>query len=327
MTPASQVHVSFAAWEIPPLVGSGNLAHALAHAATRSPVPQASTNSWEHTPAAALAVRAARPVLEPFLALRRPEGDHLFGIAVACNTESLDVFPPTATASLDCTAAGCVRKNISPTDDRPTTAAILARRFGLQGLSFTLSSGSSASSDAIVTAANAIRGGRAERMLVVSVEVDGAALRGLLAGDRELASLAEAGVLEGAAAVVLESSESLRVRRGRSSGRIGHCTFVHADTDDHRAFFDLIERHADKTFYLGGDSFLRLSLGAMLNKRRTPIVDFGFAAQRAYGSTSLLQLVAHCEGEKTTGRSRGAVIVGGGIWNDLRASVLVIEPA
>ena len=65
----------------------------------------------------------------------------------------------------------------------------------------------------------------------------------------------------------------------------------------------------------------------MLDERRTPIVDFGFAAQRAYGSTSLLQLVAYCEDGKASGSSRGAVIVGGGIWNDLRAAVLVIVPA
>ena len=173
--------------------------HALARAATGSPDAQPTGNSERHAPAATLAVRAAMPVLETFLAQRRPEGDQLFGIAVACNTESLDAPHAVSTAWRD----GPPQRDLTDEvpGDRRGTAAILANRFELQGLSFTLSSGSSASADALVTAANAIRSGRVDRMLVISVEVNGVALRGLLAGDRALASLAAAGVLEGATAV------------------------------------------------------------------------------------------------------------------------------
>lgn len=297
-----EVHVTLSSWNIPSLAQHKLLSSALMGAARRGaaearPVGRTDPSSPEdEAPALLLAGRVLQPLLLELGLPTQLGPDTGCGVIVAAN------------AALTA----------------PDVAAALVRRYRLGPLSLNVASGSAASSDALAVAANAIRSGRAQRVLVLSVELD-TPLRcpNLHPAAGAAADLPATG-LEGAAAVLLESTDSLDRRGGISLGRIVHCLFLHADSADHRLLIDLVERHADKTFYVGGDSFLRLALTALLDERRARIVDFGTAAQRAHGLTGLLQLVAHCERHGAGADRQGAVILGGG--HDRRAVLLVIEP-
>lgn len=299
-----EVHITLSNWDIPSLAQHKLLWPALMDAANHGPAvplpgaPAAPpTASDDDAPALQLAGRVLQPLLVPLGLPTQLDRETVCGVIVAANA--------------------CTDSDV---------AAALVRRYHLGPMSLNVASGSAASSDALAVAANAIRSGRAQRVLVLSVELDPANRRPARPRTDCTADAAPAAAMEGAAAVLLESADSRDQRGGTSLGRIAHCLFLHADSTDHRLLTELIERHADKTFYLGGDSFLRLALTALLDERRTRSVDFGDAAQRAHGLTGLLQLVAHCERRGAGADGQGAVIIGGGGGHDRRAVLLVIEP-
>lgn len=247
-----------------------------------------------------------------------------FGVIVASNTNNLDTV---------CGAAHTIRQehvNATSSMDLPNAssnvvAASIAIRFGLKALNLMICSGSSASLDALVLAANTIRNGRARRMLVVSVEADGLAVRSLLAGQRLAESEGAVPLLEGAAAVVLESEESAQSRSATVRGRLGEHAFVHADAPDER-LLRLFDRHLNKSRYLPHGCFVTALHDRAFGDVADRVVDLGPAMHDAYGSAALLQLIHACE-QTASGKTppRGALVFGGGTWMDRRAGAVVLE--
>ncbi len=313
------VHLSASAWELPGYAGHASLPEALQQAAHTEPVfnPEAQLGKkglrYKET-ATLLALCAARQALLR-AGLDTGVPDPAFGVVVACNTGNLDTV---------CNAVQTIRdKHINATSsmDLPNAssnvvASTVAIRFGLQALNLMICSGSNASFDALVLAANAIRNGRAERMLVIGVETDGPALRRLLAAAGNGA--AAPSLLEGALAVVLESAPSLLARGAASLGTLGDYAFVHSDAVAQPALQALMARHAGKPVYPGAPGHVHQAFAD-----NSETINIAGHALQAYGMATLLQLVHHLE----RGGAGGAVIVGGGTWQDRRAGVLVVNGA
>jgi 3-oxoacyl-[acyl-carrier-protein] synthase II len=102
-------------------------------------------------------------------------------------------------------------------------ASSLAIRFGLKAINLMVCNGATSGADALHLAANAIRAGRARRVLVAAVEPANATVARLM--EESDKSLHESrGVLrlgDGAGAVVLESEDAAAERRARAYAGLG----------------------------------------------------------------------------------------------------------
>jgi 3-oxoacyl-[acyl-carrier-protein] synthase II len=316
VTNTCTVEITACAWELPLYAGQATLPRALqeqAHPrAVFDPESQLGKKGLRYKETATLmALCVAKRVLQR-AGLNTTVADTGCGVVVACNTGNLDTVC-RASQTIQEQHVDATSSMDLPNASSNVVASTVAIRFGLQALNVLVTSGSSASLDALLLAANTIRNGRAQRMVVISVETDGPALRDLPA------------VLEGAFAVVLESGASAAARRAPSMGRIGECVFVHAGARTgpaHEALKRLLERSRDKMLYPGTSSFARAAIDSAIGTAAgMPVVDIEDVESRAYGSATLLQLVHHLELPTTS----GAVLVGGGSWGDRRAGLLVVE--
>ena len=334
-TPAgAPIAITGLGWEIPALGQHATLSEALRHPLQAEPVfapeLQLGKKGLRYKERATLlALCAARTAL--LHACLQDDASPIAdgadcGVVIASNTGNLDTV---------CNAADIIRRehvNATSSMDLPNAssnvvASTVAIRFGLQAMNLMICSGAAASLDALVVAANAIRNGRATRMLVGSVETDGLALRSLLAGQRLDSVEGDAPLLEGAACVVLEALDAAQARGATVLGLLREHAFAHADAADREAVHRLFERHHHKSKYLPTGSFLQQRPGL-----DDHIVDLGEPIGRAYGSAALLQLIHACEqmhgaplAEGFNRRGHGAVVVGGGTWHDRRAGAVVVE--
>jgi 3-oxoacyl-[acyl-carrier-protein] synthase II len=326
MNGAALVDITACAWELPAYAGHATLPRALQETpdagAVFDPASQLGKKGLRYKETATLmALCVAKKALQR-AGLESSVADPHCGVVVACNTGNLDTVCRVAQTIQQAHVSATSSMDL-PNASSNVVASTVAIRFGLQALNMLVTSGANASVDALLLAANAIRNGRAERMLVISVETDGPALRDLLAGGR-----GEGGdtvtVLEGALAVVMESGASAAARGAPCLGRIGECAFLHAKNHTGLAPPDLqalLVRHHDKTLYPGTSAFARCAIDAAGSAAGMSVVDIDDVDRRAYGSAGLLQLVHHLERQTCS----GAVLVSGGNWGDQRASLLVIE--
>ncbi|WP_454765220.1 beta-ketoacyl synthase N-terminal-like domain-containing protein [Cupriavidus campinensis] len=333
-TRAQTIAISGHGWEIPMLAGHAGLAAALRAgpaAPQFSPERLLGRKGLRYKERSTLlALCAATKALSDagFAdAAGMPLRDNGFGVVVATNTCNLDTV---------CQAAETIhRQHVNATSamDLPNASsnvvsAAVAIRFGLQALNLTVCTGASSSLDALVLAANAIRNGRARRMLVVAVETDGQAARSLLAGRRLTEGSGLPALLEGAGAAVLELAEDADGRGGRCHGALAGYAYCHADAAHSQALDGLLARHPGKPCYVAGDSFAVHALTA-LHRREGARPDLGILSGPAYGAGVLYALIHHCEQARAgePGTERGAVVLGGGSWGDRRAGGIVIESA
>lgn len=101
-------------------------------------------------------------------------------------------------------------------------AASVAIWFGFEGVNLTVSSGPTSGLDALRLAATAIRAGRARRMLVIGVEPAADAVDKLVGETaRRHGTAAPERVLDGAAALLLESADAVAERHGRTLATLG----------------------------------------------------------------------------------------------------------
>lgn len=324
------IAVTGCGWEIPRFAQHASLAGALSSTPLADPVfdpaPQLGKKGLRYKERATLlALCAARSALMNAGLLddqMTPLNATDFGVVVASNSGNLDTV---------CRAADTIRReHVDATSamDLPNAssnivASTLAIRFGLKALNLMVCSGASSSLDALILAANAIRNGRASRMLVVTVETDGLALRSLLAGKRLPDDLSgESPILEGAGAVILESPHAVSARGGRMLASLSDHVFVHADAPGQAALYKLFDAHPAKAQYVPGQSFVESRANAP-----RPAVDLEAVMRQAYGSACLLHLIHACEQLTADETSSGAVIVGGGTWMDRRAGAIVVGQA
>jgi 3-oxoacyl-[acyl-carrier-protein] synthase II len=144
-----------------------------------------------------------------------------FGAVVSSNLGNLD----TVGKVVETIRAGSVRDTSVmdlPNASSNVIATSVAIRFGLRGLNVMLCNGATSGLDALYLAANSIRAGRAERMLVIGVEVDNPFVSQLIAESR---LGGDTKPLDGACAIVLENAALANAREAEISGYIGE--YVH----------------------------------------------------------------------------------------------------
>lgn len=138
-----------------------------------------------------------------------------FAALVSCNFGNLD----TVARVVDTLHASHVRELSmldAPNASSNVIASNLAIRFRLQGPNLMLCSGASSGTEALWLGANLLRAGRAERALVVGVEVDNPVIRRLWESEPEFGGR----LFEGAAAILLETEPAAHSRGARARGQL-----------------------------------------------------------------------------------------------------------
>ncbi|HEY3121488.1 MAG TPA: beta-ketoacyl synthase N-terminal-like domain-containing protein [Vicinamibacteria bacterium] len=281
-----------------------------------------------------LALCATREaLLDAGLPVAAPEqvaGEGL-GVVVSSNLGNLD----TVCRVVESIHAASV-KVTSPLDlpnaSSNVIASTIAIRFGCRAVNLTVCNGATAGVDALHFAANAIRAGRARRIIVVGVEPFNPVV-GRLMRESAIAWLGTADILrlgEGAGAVVLEAEGSALARGARIYGRIGGYGFAPG--------MDLAGSISAALNGNGGPPSLwftpnggypptsesiqhALRLWAGAPPRR---VDLAAAVGETYGALGVLQAVAACSWLGKHGEGP-ALLSSGAAWGDGAAS-LVIGP-
>lgn len=329
-TTASSIAITGTGWEIPHLGGNATLAEAL----NRESVAQ-----LRFAPEKVLGKKGLRykerATLLALCACKRAladagyiEGDNEvlddndFGVVVATNTCNLDTV---------CRAAETIRReHVDATSamDLPNASsnvvsAAIAIRFGLHAMNLTLCSGSSAAIDALVLATNAIRNGRARRMLVVVVETDGPAARSLLTGERSHDTCAPPALLDAAGAVVLELGDG---SARRHCSRLVDYAYGHADANGAPGLDAMMAHLPRKRSYVPRTSLHQGGLPLWLEQDGMTI-DLGSLSDQTYSCGPLLAVIHHCEEAKADlpGTRGGAVILGGASWGDRRGGAVVVD--
>lgn len=173
-----------------------------------------------------LALAAAKAALEdarlPITAAEQHDGD-TFGVTVSSNLGNVDTV---------CRVVGIIRAsgvNATSAMDLPNAssnviASSIAICAGLRGLNLMLCNGATSGTDALYTAATAVRAGRAVRMLVVGVEPRTPESERLLRDSNGVSS-GQAAFGEGAAALVLERGDAALERGVEPLAFIGRYSF------------------------------------------------------------------------------------------------------
>ena len=177
----------------------------------------------------------------------------LFGVVVSCNLGNLDTVANVA-RTIRAEHVNAASPMDLPNASSNVMASSISIRHGLQGPNLMICNGSTSSLDALHLAANCIRAGRADRMLVVGVEVDNDVVRML--------PQAAAQWFNGAVAVILESSDSAQSRGGSVLGKLGAYTFS-KDTSDVAPVID-VTPHVGESY--GAEGLVQLA--AVLQEKR-----------------------------------------------------------
>ena len=238
-----------------------------------------------------------------------------FGVAIASNTGNLETVCAVAdkirTEHVDATSPMDL-----PNASSNVIASTIAIRFGLRAMNLMITSGASASADALILATTAIRSGRVTGMLVGAVEVDSHALRSLQAGGRlaDETSTGAASVVPVAATLILESEASAKQRNARIYGYVEDYEFSGSGARAAQRFQNFVQRKPDALRCLDADQ-LPPSDGTSAPINLTRRIG------QMYGALAVAQMAYACE-EFAAERASEALLVSGGAMGDKRLTAL-----
>ena len=173
--------------------------------------------------ASLLALCAAAGALgDAGLPLPRAEraGSSSFGVIVSTTTGIAETVCRVAETIHDGGVVATAPMDL-PNASGNVAAASVAIKYGFEGLNLTLSAGPTSGLDALRWAAVAIQAGRARRMLVIGVEPAAEAVDRLVAETARRHGAEPPRRLDGAVAVLLESTDAVAERGGRVRALIG----------------------------------------------------------------------------------------------------------
>ncbi len=176
-----------------------------------------------------------------------------FGVVVSCNLGNIDTVVNVARTIRNDHVNAASAMDL-PNASSNVVASSLAIRHGLQGPNLMLCNGATSSLDALHLAANCIRAGRADRMLVVGVEVNNDVVRALPQAATQW--------FNGAVAVVLESGHAAESRGARALGKIGSYSFS-KEMPETAASID-VTRHLGESY--GAEGLLQIA--AVIQEKR-----------------------------------------------------------
>lgn len=211
-------------------------------------------------------------------------------------------------------------------------ASSLAIRFGLKAINLMVCNGATSGTDALHLAANAIRAGRARRVLVAAVEpANPTAARLMLQSDECCHESTDSLRLgDGAGAVVLESGDAAAERGARAYAQLGGYGYDGAG-DAARSLREALKA-ADTIPQLWlvpncahGPASAAVTRGLELWGEHSPErIDLSASLGETYGALGVLQCIAACLWLK--GRPGGtAAATTGSCWGDGCASIILYE--
>jgi 3-oxoacyl-[acyl-carrier-protein] synthase II len=213
-------------------------------------------------------------------------------------------------------------------------ASSLAIRFGLKAINLMVCNGATSGADALHLAANAIRAGRARRVLVAAVEPANPTVARLM--EESDKSLHESqGVLrlgDGAGAVVLESEDAAAERGARAYAGLGR--YGYDGTGDAARSLREAMKGADSLPGLwlvpncAHDSAeATVERGLELWGERLPErMDLSVSLGETYGALGVFQCIAACMWLRAL-PGKSAVVTTGSCWGDGCASIVLYGPS
>jgi 3-oxoacyl-[acyl-carrier-protein] synthase II len=279
-----------------------------------------------------LALAAAMAALEhaglPLNAAEQLEPE-MFGAIASSNLGNLDTVC-RAVEAIRASSVDATSPMDLPNASSNVISASLAIWFGLGAVNVTICNGATSGTEALYLAANAIRSGRAKRMVVVGVETVNAPVERLL-NESARAWLKEAQELrlgECAGAVVLESAAAARVRNAAVYGRVG--AYGYAAQADVRGSLAAASRcdQAAPDFWLTpncsyGSTAAQVEAAARTWKGDTPrMLDMAVSLGETYGATGVLQAIAACLWLRANQGAK-AIATSGAAWGDGAASLVI----
>jgi 3-oxoacyl-[acyl-carrier-protein] synthase II len=262
------------------------------------------------------------------LSLQEPEQLAATGVIVSSNLGNLDTV---------CRLAQTIREgsveDLSPLElpnaSSNVIASTIAIRFGCRAINLMLCNGATSGIDALYTANNLIRAGRARRVLVVGVEPRNEVVEQLMAASQAHAEgSSELRLGDGAACVVLESAAAAAERGARVYGTLAHYCFTAAGASLER----VIPRSGT-----GAQLWLTPNQRSVVD-RLLPVweesppeqLDLSRSLGELYGALGVFQCVAACLWLEQAGTANGqiasAVATAGGAWGDGIASIVISAP-
>ena len=247
-----------------------------------------------------------------------------FGVVVTSNLGNLDTV---------CRVVDTIRAEgadgTSPLDGPNLSSNVIASsiaiRFRCQALNLTFCSGSTSGSDALFWGANAIRAGRAQRMLVVGVEPVNAVTTELMSISRWSETSEVLRFCDGAGAVLLEAAEAAAERHAHSYARVGAYAAGRDVTLSLRGLS--LDRDGFPPRWLTPNCAYAPTATAV--QKALPLwgeqppkrVDLSASLGESYGALGVLQCIAGCWWLREEGGS--VLATSGGSWGDGAASVLL----
>jgi len=252
-----------------------------------------------------------------------------FGVVASSNLGNLDTV---------CRVVEAIRSSgvdaISPMDLPNASSNVISASigiwFGLKGLNLMICNGATSGTDALYIAANSIRAGRAEHMIVVGVETVNPAVARLIEESAQPWLPESSGIRLGdcAGAVILESAGSAAARNAYIYGRVG--AYAYAPQGDVRASLQrasLCDESAPDLWLTPncsyGSTFAQAESARTLWKTASPTtLDIAKALGETYGATGVLQTIAACLWLDAN-RGRKAIATSGAAWGDGAASLVI----
>jgi 3-oxoacyl-[acyl-carrier-protein] synthase II len=245
-----------------------------------------------------------------------------FGVVASSNLSNLDTVCRVA-ASIHSEGVETTSPMELPNASSNIVASSIAIWFGLKGVNLMICSGATSGVDALHTAVTAIRAGRAEGVVVVGVETVNEVVTSLMGQSAARRGLSGEGLrlLDGAAAVVVQSASSQGVRPGPD---VEVCGFG-ADETARDSIAGCWGVAAQPGLWLtpnldhapaAAATEAALSLWASPVRRR----DISAAAGECYGALGVLQCAVACDWLRSRPDQR-ALLTCGGCYGDAYASL------
>lgn len=279
-----------------------------------------------------LALSAAKAALEHAGLPSKPEEQlepEMFGVIASSNLGNVD----TVCRAAEAIRAGSV--DVASPMDLPNASsnvisASIAIWFGLKALNIMICNGATSGTEALYMAANSIRRGRADRMIVVGVEPTNPVAERLMSESVRtwLNGPEKIQLRECAGAVILESSTAAAARNAVVYGRIGGYGY----SGTLRQSLILAQRcdHNPPDFWLTPNCSYQPTaqavgaVGEIWNGTAPDTLDIAESLGETYGAAGVLQAITGCLWLRANKRTK-AVATSGAAWGDGAASLVIVS--
>ena len=253
----------------------------------------------------------------------------MFGAIASSNLGNLDTV---------CRAAEAIRGSsvdaTSPMDlpnaSSNVMSASVAIWYGLKALNLMLCNGATSGTEALYVAANAIRCGRAGRMVVVGVETANSVVQRLMNESARawLDEPADIRLGDCAGAVVLESTAAAKARNAAVYGRVG--AYGYSAAGDVQKSLEVAlrcDRSVPALWLTPNCSYVPTassvdSARGLWNGTPPGTLDIGECLGETFGATGVLQTIAACLWLRANGGNK-AIATSGAAWGDGAASLVI----